>query len=298
MVGAMFCISVNDVLIKALSGHYPLHQLVAMRSTVGIVLTFGLLMAEGGLRLLRTGRPGLHILRGLLIVIANYAFFAAIVAMPLAQAYAIYFVAPLFVTLMSIPILGEQVGRHRFTAVGVGFGGVLLILVPELTASDGGLGWVAILPVIAAAGYATMSVLTRKLGATSRASVLAIQLHFAFLSVSLLMFLVAGDGRFIDETSSPSVTFLLRAWIWPQPQDTLPILGLGLLSGIVGYLITQAYRISNASAVAPFEYVAMVFGLFWGWAIFGEWPAPIVFVGAAVVVSAGIYVVWRERRQT
>ncbi len=89
---------------------------------------------------------------------------------------------------------------------------------------------------------------------------------------------------------------MLRAWVWPEPQDLLPILGLGLLSGLVGYLITQAYRLSSASAVAPFEYVAMVFGLFWGWTIFGEWPATIVFLGAAVIIASGIYVVLRERR--
>lgn len=296
MIFGMFFISMNDMLIKSLSGGYPLHELVFLRSTVGMGFSFVLLYLEGGLRLLRTGHAGLHLLRALLIVLSNSAFYAAIVAMPLATANALYFVAPLFVTLLSIPVLGEQVGARRMTAVAVGFGGVLLMMAPQIVAggSDGGLGWVLVLPVIAAAGYASMSVLTRKLGQTSRASALAIQVQFAFVLVSLVMFLVVGDGRFVDENTNSSLRFLLRPWIWPETDDIYAILGLGGLSGIVGYLISQAYRLSRASAVAPFEYILLIFSLFWGWTVFGEWPKTSVFLGAAVVIGSGAYVFLRE----
>jgi S-adenosylmethionine uptake transporter len=302
MMLGMFCISINDMLIKSLSGGYPLHQIIFLRSALGIVLTFGLLMYEGGPGLLRTGRPVLHILRGVLIVFANSAIYAAIVVMPLATANALYFVAPLFVTLLSIPVLGEKVGARRFAAIAVGFCGVLLMMMPELLAGRDGLGWVVILPVLAAAGYACMSVLTRKLGATSRASALAIHMQFAFLSISLVMYLIAGDGRYVDDSTSTSMRFLLRAWVWPAPQDTWVLLGLGVLSALVGYLMTQAYRLSRASVVAPFEYVLLLYALFWGWTIFGEWPAPWVFAGAGIVIASGIYVFLREgqkqRRRT
>lgn len=296
MLISMFFVSVNDMVIKSLSGEYPLHQLIALRSALGIPFSFALLMLEGGPRLLRTGMPGLHILRGLLIVIGNSCLYAGLVAMPLATANAIYFVAPLFVTLLSIPVLGEQVAKHRFGAVACGFGGVLLMMGPELLAGEAGLGWIVLLPVIAAAAYAGMSVLTRKLGATSRASALSMQIQFAFLSVSGLMYLIAGDGRFVDETSNPSLQFLLRAWIWPDVADAWPIMVLGLISGLVGYLITQAYRLSSASVVAPFEYVLLIYALFWGWTVFGEWPKPAVFGGATIVIASGIYVFLREAR--
>lgn len=294
MLAGMFLISVNDMLIKSLSGGYPLHQLVMFRSVVGLVFTLFLLRIEGGWRLLRTGRPLLHLLRALLIVFANTMIYAAIVAMPLATANALYFVAPLFVTLLSIPILGEKVGPRRFAAIGLGFGGVLLMMTSQLGTGEGALGWVVILPVLAAAGYATMSVLTRKLGATSRASALALHMQIAFIAVSACVFLVAGDGRFAADTENESIRFLLRAWVWPPVEDFLPLTLLGLVAACVGYLMAQAYRLSPASAVAPFEYSLLIYALFWGWTIFGEWPAPMVFVGAAVVIGSGIYVFVRE----
>jgi S-adenosylmethionine uptake transporter len=139
-----------------------------------------------------------------------------------------------------------------------------------------------------------MSVLTRKLGATSRASALALHMQIAFIAVSLCVFVVAGDGRFAASTENESIRFLLRAWIWPPMADVLPITLLGLVAAAVGYLMAQAYRLSPASAVAPFEYSLLIYALFWGWTIFGEWPAPMVFAGAAVVIGSGIYVFVRE----
>ena len=297
MLAGMFLISVNDMLIKSLSGGYPLHQLILLRSAVGLAFSFGLLQLEGGLGLLRTGKVGLHVLRALLIVVANSAIYAAIVAMPLATANAIYFVAPLFVTLLSIPVLGESVGPRRFAAIGVGFSGVLLMMAPQIGAGEAGLGWVMVLPVVAAAGYAGMSVLTRKLGATSRASALAIQLQAAFILVSVVMYLVAGDGRFAEGTDNESLNFLLRAWVWPHEADFLAIAMLGMMSAVVGYLMSQAYRLSRASVVAPFEYSLLVYALIWGWTVFGEWPEPAVFAGAVVVIASGVYVFLREGRK-
>lgn len=296
MIAGMLFISVNDMLVKTLSGDYPLHQLIFLRSVVALAFTGALLRMEGGLRLLNTGRWGLHILRAMLIVCANSALYAALAAMPLATATALYFVAPLFVTLLSIPVLGETVGPRRFAAIGVGFAGVLLMMAPQMRGGEGSLGWVVILPVIAAGCYGGMSVLTRKLGATSRASALAMQIQFAFIIVSVIAYFVAGDGRLAQTSANPAVQFLLRAWVWPASGDWIFIFGLGLISGIIGYLMTQAYRLSRASAVAPFEYVLLIFSLFWGWTIFGEWPQASVLLGAAVVIGSGIYVFMREGR--
>ena len=127
---AMLCISVNDMLIKHLSGDYPLHQMVFVRSAIGIVFSLIILQFEGGFSLLRTSRPWLHLLRGLCVVGSNMAFFAALAVIPLADATALFFVAPLFITLLSIPFLGERVGARRLGAVVVGFLGVVIMMRP------------------------------------------------------------------------------------------------------------------------------------------------------------------------
>jgi S-adenosylmethionine uptake transporter len=294
VLAAMLLISINDMLIKSLSGDYPLHELVFARTFIGIIFSFMILQLEGGIGLLRTAQPGLHALRALLVVLANSLFYAAIVVMPIATANAIYFVAPLIVTLLSIPVLGERVGPRRLAAVVAGFGGVLLMVLPELMGQAEGIGWAAVLPMLAAAGYAGMAVLTRKLGHTTRASALSIYLQAAFLIVSIAFFLIAGDGRFVDASSNDSLYFLLRPWVWPEQADLWPMAGLGLVSAGVGYTMSQAYRMANASTVAPFEYVLLIFSLFWGWTIFGEWPQPFVFAGAAVIIAAGVYIWLRD----
>lgn len=296
MLAGMLFISINDMLVKSLSGGYPLHQLILLRSVVAIGFTVVLVRLEGGFALLNTGRWTLHALRALFILIANSSLYAAIASLPLATATALYFVAPLFVTLLSIPVLGESVGPRRFGAIGLGFAGVLFMMVPQMSADEGSYGWVVVLPVIAAAFYAGMSVLTRKLGKTSRASVLALHMQIAFISISMLVYLIAGDGRFAEGSTNPSVQFMFRAWVWPNASDWLPIAGLGLMSTIIGYLMTQAYRLSRASVVAPFEYVLLIFSLFWGWTIFGEWPDKTVIMGATIVIASGVYVFLREGR--
>jgi S-adenosylmethionine uptake transporter len=121
-------------------------------------------------------------------------------------------------------------------------------------------------------------------------------LQVAFLIISFGLWAAIGDGRYAEGVESESLRFLLRAWVWPAWADALPIVGLGIMSAMVGYLMTQAYRLTRASVVAPFEYVLMIYSLFWGWRVFSEWPAPSVFVGAAIIISAGVYVFIREGR--
>ena len=162
ILAAMLCITVNDTLIKFLSDGYPLHQMVFVRSVIGIAATSALLRMEGGLRLLRTSRPGLHAVRAGLIVVANMTFFAALSIMPLGAATALFFVAPLFITVLAIPVLGEPVGLPRIVAIVVGLGGVGVMMAPGV--DWGGIPrWNLLLPVAAAACYAGMQVLTRKL---------------------------------------------------------------------------------------------------------------------------------------
>lgn len=293
LIGVTF-ISINDMIIKLLSGGYPLHQLVFMRSAIAIWVAAAFLWYEGGPKLLKTKQPGLHALRALMIVIANITFFAGLAVLPLGLATAVFFVAPLFITLLSVPILGETVGPRRLIAVLVGFLGVLVML-DTGGALDAPL-WAFSLPVIAALFYAGMQVMTRKLGAASAASAMSIYIHIGFLSVSALVFLVAGDGRFLSLVESESLQFLLRPWIWPTAQDWLAIGTIGALGGVIGYALSQAYRVGDAALIAPFEYVALPMAIFWGFLIFGEIPGLRLWIGSALIAGAGIYVLWREAR--
>lgn len=294
----IFTISINDMLIKLLSGGYPLHQMVFTRSLIGIGFSLALVQLEGGWRILKTDQPGLHLLRGALIVVANLLFFTALAVLPLAEATAVFFVAPLMITLLSIPLLGEKVGPMRIGAVVVGFVGVIIMTRPWESGSDRATSlWVYALPVFAAFTYALNNVLTRVLGARSKASAMAVYIQATFIIVSLLFWLVAGDGRYTDGLESESLIFLLRAWVKPEGTDVWLFAGLGLNSAIIGYCLGQAYRIADAATVAPFEYVGLPLAIFWGWVIWGELPTPAVMFGIVLILGSGLFVFLRERQK-
>jgi len=292
----VFSISINDLLIKQLSGGYPLHQIVFVRSGIGILFGLIIVQYEGGWSILRTRHPWLHGVRGLLIVIANTAFFLALAVLPLADATALFFAAPLFITLLSIPVLGEKVGPLRLSAVAVGFAGVVIMQRPWADAASLEVSrLVLLLPVLAALTYALNQLMTRKLGVASKASALAVYIQMAFILVSVLFFAIAGDGRFAEGATNASVIFLLRAWVWPATNDWWVLVGLGLNSAVLGYCLSQAYRLADAATVAPFEYIGLPLAVFWGFMVFGDLPVFEVWIGIALILGSGLFVFLRER---
>lgn len=292
----VLCISLNDMLIKQLSSGYPLHQIVFFRSAIALMITLVFLQFEGGFAALRTDRPLLHVFRGVLVVIANMAFFLALAVLPLADATALFFVAPLFITLLSIPLLGEKVGPLRIGAVVIGFIGVIIMQRPwETGDSLPASRIVLLLPVLAAFTYALNQLMTRKLGVNAPASTLAIYIQATFLIVSIGFYLVAGDGRFAANTTNASMEFLLRAWIWPAPQDRWALLAMGVNGALIGYALSQAYRLADAATVAPFEYIGLPLAVFWGLVIFGDLPTWEVWTGIALIIASGLFVFFREK---
>lgn len=294
----MFSISLNDMMIKQLSGGYPLHQIVFARSGIGILFSLAFVQFEGGWSILKTKQPFLHALRGIVIVVSNMSFFVALAAIPLADATALFFAAPLFITLLSIPILKEKVGPLRIGAVAVGFVGVIIMQRPwqdaeSLIASRA----VLLLPVLAAVTYALNQVLTRKLGVTTKASALSVYIQAMFIIVSSMFWLIAGDGHFAQGSENPSVQFLLRAWIWPDDNDIWVMVGLGVNSAIVGYCLSQAYRMADAATVAPFEYIGLPLAVFWGWLFWAYLPVWEVWVGMTLIIASGLFVFVRERQK-
>ena len=294
----VFCISINDMLIKQLSGDYPLHQIVFARSGIGILFSLMIVQYEGGFGILRTKTPWQHALRGILIVIANMTYFVALAVLPLADATALFFAAPLFITLLSIPMLGEKVGPLRMSAVAVGFAGVLVMQRPWADADTLNVSRIVLLlPVVSALTYALNQLLTRKLGVTSKASAMAVYIQATFIVVSVGFFLVAGDGRYAVGSDNASVIFLLRAWVWPAVADMWVFCGLGLNAAVIGYTLSQAYRLADAATVAPFEYVGLPLAVFWGWAVFGDLPVLEVWIGIFLILGAGLFVFLRERHK-
>jgi len=276
--------------IKWLSGDYPLHKIVLARATVAIVFTLAVFVPlEGGLRILRTKRLGLHLLRGLAVVIANMTFFTGLASLPLGEATAIFFVAPLLITALSVIFLGESVGPRRWVAVFIGLSGVVVMLRPGSDSFE----LAALLPLAAALAYALLQIMTRKLGMAEKASTMAFYIQLTFICVSSVIGLGFGDGRYAGG-GSPSLEFLLRAWVWPSHGDALIMVAIGCLSAIGGYLISQAYRIAEAGLVAPFEYTALPLAVFWSVFLWGDWPDAISWLGITLIAGAGLFVFYRE----
>lgn len=298
MMFGIFAISINDMLIKFLSGGYPLHQMVFIRSVIGISFSLIFVQLEGGWRILRTDRPLLHLLRGFLIVVANLSFFTALASLPLADTTAMFFIAPLMITLLSIPMLGEPVGPLRIGAVVVGFVGVVIMTQPWQSGEARDAAWfVYLMPIVGAACYAMFQVLTRMLGASAKASAMAVYIQATFIAVSLAFWLVAGDGRYAQGFENESLIFLLRAWVWPQGADIWLFALLGLNVAIIGYAMSQAYRLADAATIAPYEYVGLPLAIFWGWMIWGDLPDGVVLLGIVLILGSGLFVFLRERQK-
>jgi drug/metabolite transporter (DMT)-like permease len=289
-LASAFAFSANDMLIKFLSGDFPLHQLIFFRSAVGLLVVVALILPfSGGLVSVRTSRLGLHLWRGLLVVLSNVFFFMALAAIPLAEAVAIFFVSPLLIALSSVVFLGETVGPRRWGAVALGLVGVAIVLRPGTEAFQ----LASLLPLMAAVCYAGMHTLTRKIGATDGAGALIFYIQLSFVVSSALVGLVAGHGAWAG-TGDPSLEFLLRGWAWPGWDDLGLMVFIGFASAAGGYAIGQAYRTSEAALVAPIEYAGIPLSVFWGWIIFGELPDAVAFAGIALILSAGLILVWRE----
>ena len=287
---AVVFFSINDVAIKFLSDGYALHQVVLNRSVIGLlIIVFVIAPLTSGWAVARTGRLKMHMLRGLCVVLANMTFFLGLAAMPFADAVAIFFISPLVITLFSVLFLGEVVGPRRWAAIAVGFIGVLIMMRPGTQAFQAA----SLLPLAAAFCYAGIHIITRRIGGTESAATMAFYIQIMFIIVGVLFGLVAGDGRYGD-LSDPSLAFLLRAWRWPVPADYPIFLVIGVGIAVAGYLISQAYRVAEASYVAPFEYLALPMSVIWGMTVFDEFPDSLDYLGMVLILGAGLFAIWRE----
>ena len=286
----MLVVTLQDCTVKWLSPDYALHQIMLIRSVIAILIIFFIIKWEGGFRLLKTRHLSRHLLRAGLLIVANLTLFMAVAAMPYAEAIAIFFVAPLFITLLSIPILGEQIGLRRWAAIIIGLGGVVLMIQPGRAVFD----WSSILPLAAAFSYASMQTITRKIGKTDKASTMVFYMQATMIVTSIVIGILIGDGRFSGSGHS-SLEFLLRAWVVPKTEHLWILLSCGLLSGIGSYLLSQSYRLGQATLIAPFEYTALPLSVVLGFIIWNEIPTFHGAIGMLLIIGAGLYTLYRER---
>jgi len=279
--------------IKFISGNYALHQIILIRASVAILFTLLVFVPiDGGYKYLLSKRLGLHLLRGFGIVVANLCFFTSLVTLPLAEAVAIFFIGPLLITSLSVLLIGEKVGMQSWVAVFVGLIGVMIMLRPGF----GVFNSASMLPLGAALAYSLVQIMTRKMGEAEKASTMAFYIQLNLVFFSSLMGLIFGDGNLADP-SQPIIFYLFRAWIVPTWQDLMIMFGIGMFSGLGAYFISQAYRISKAGIIAPFEYVALPLSIFWSITIFGDWPDIVSWIGIVLIAGSGLYVVYSETVQ-
>jgi drug/metabolite transporter (DMT)-like permease len=271
ILAAISLFSVSDALAKHLGQMLPPVEVAWLRYATFFLLTLVPIL-RGGFGVVRSRAPGLQVLRGLALVGSALCFIAALRTLPLAEATAINFVSPIFITALSIPILGEVVGIRRWAAVAVGLAGVLLVVRPF---GGGGFGAEVLLPVLTAASWALAVVVTRKMAGADRSRTTLF--WSAAVGFALLSALLPFD--FVVPTASQ--------------------LGLGLLLGLISSagqgLIVLAYRHAAASVLAPFAYGQLLSSTLIGFLAFGAAPDAWTLAGAAVIVGSGIYTAHRER---
>ena len=289
-LGGGVILSMNDLAIKALSGAYALHQIILIRAMIGISLALILMaLSPKGFRQILTRRPGAHMVRVSIVMVSNITYFVGLSLLPLADAVAVAFVAPLFVTMMSAVLLKEKVGPRRWAAVAIGLLGVIVMTRP----GQGMIQPAAILVLISAFCYASSHMMTRRMRETESAATMAFYVQVGFICVSSTFGLLTGDGHMAQAPGS-TWEFLFRPWMMPPLADWWAFVATGMAVGIGGRMMSQAYRTTEAALVAPFEYVGMPMAIFWGVVVFGTWPDNTAWAGIALICGAGLYTLWRE----
>jgi len=274
MLAAVFCLAVLDAGVKWLTADYPIPQIGFLRYCIGLCFAIALAMRFGGVTTLRTRRLGGHALRSVLNIITMVTFYYALRLMPLADAVAVGFAAPLFMTVLSVPLLRERVGPRRWAAIVVGFFGVLLIAGPGSGPDGIAIGWGAALALLSAFTYALTLITSRQLSRTEMS-------HTILFYYSIGVIIVMGAT-------------LPFNWVTPDWEDVWVIVVVGISGSIGQYCLNQAFRYGEVSFIAPLEYTSLIWAGMFGIMFWGDIPTWPVLAGAAIVVLANMYVVRRE----
>jgi drug/metabolite transporter (DMT)-like permease len=273
MLGAVSTFSGMDALLKLLSQHYPPMEVVVLRGAASIPFMVLPLILMGRLSSLKPVRVSMHLLRGVLMLLVLVAFVYAVRALSLADAYAIFLAAPLIVTALSVPLLGEHVGWRRWLAICIGLVGVITMLRPSAS-SLVSLG--AIAAFIAATGYAFNAIALRVITRTDTTA----SVTFWMIGIMTLLAALIAAPR----------------WVAIRQEDWTLLAGIGVFAAIAQHLLTEAFRTAPPSVVAPFEYTALLWGILIDRVVWGVFPTSRVYIGGGIVIASGLYLIWREHR--
>ena len=279
----------QDVIIKQMSDGFPVHQIMVVRAIVSLALLALFIRILESFSALASPNRGALMLRGVLLFFSFTAFYLGLSALTLTAATALFFTAPFFITLLSIPVLGERVGIRRWIGISVGFLGVLVVLRPD----SGSVGLEALLPVLAAFLYSVAQLMARKFGISDSAAVMVFYANVSYLVLGLAMAAILWPIEASGE-SGRSLQFLLRSWQVPGFIDGLLITLTGVTGAVGFWLSTQAYRICEVNRIAPLEYSMLIWIPLLGYLVFAEVPDRATLLGTAIIVAAGLYVVRRE----
>ena len=268
---AMLLLSLMDLLAKYLGQSLPVAQIVWARYFFQCIIMAAFFWPRRGLGLIRTARPGLQLFRSLLLVLCTVIFFTAIKYMSLADAVAISFVSPLMVTALSVPLLGEVVGRRRWSAVAIGFVGAMIIVRPGM----GVMHWAAWMLLGLALAYALYQITTRMLSKTDD--------PMATLFISALVGAV--------------LTSLVVPFYWQTPESIviwLLLALMGIMGGLGHYAVIRSFEFAPVAVLAPLSYTALLWNTLFGYLVFSDLPDHWTLIGAAILVATGIYILYRE----
>lgn len=272
MVFAVFLFSVNDTLGKWLAASYAAPQILLLRNLAALAILVPLVWRLGFRSLIVLHRPWLQALRASLGAIEVAMFYWAISYLPLADTMTFYLAGPIYVTVLAAVFLGERVGWRRWTAVLVGFLGVVVALGPSAMS----FGWVTLIPLAGSVIYAVFLVTTRVLRGTHDVAMAAWQIAAGFI---------------VGAIGAPFVWRPFEGW---HNASLIALLGVMSLVGIVA--VNRSLAVAPASVVVPYQYLLIVWAILFGYFVFGDVPSPAMLAGAAIIVGAGLYIFLRESR--
>jgi len=272
-----------SALVRQLGDVAPVGQMVFFRSAFAILPVVLVYAVRGELATaVRTSRPLGQLGRGLLSVGGMFTNFSALTRLPLADATAISFASPLITVALAAIILKERVRIYRWSAVVIGFAGVIVMLIPHLD-----IGRYAVIGGAAAAAGSMFAVISAFCNAGTVIQTRRLTKSETTSSIVFYFSLVCAIAGALT---------LPFAWHSPTPRELIALIALGVLGGFAHILLTESYRYGTASLVAPFDYTSMLWALLLGYWLFGELPDTLVYVGASIVAAAGLFVIWRERQ--
>ena len=271
MILSMFCLSINDVMVKGLNQSFPVWEVIFFRALSGMLISLGLVLIFGW-KTLRTTKPIRHFVRAFSAVGCVVFYFFGLKYLLLTENISIVHSAPIIAALLAIPVLGERLGVHRMGAIIIGFIGVIIIVKPGTDIFR----YASLLPLISALFMASVYLSTRSLMNTDS----SISIIF-YYSLALLI---------------TSIIFLPNDFVIPSISQLIPLMSLGVMGTLGHYFMSQAAKNAEVVVISPFEYSSFIFVGVMGYIFYNEVPSISIIIGGILIIAGGVYVVYREQK--